>query len=98
VVYISTNSKINTYKRIVYSYLVMLGFMGGIAELIIAAGHLLIFFTKRSYYSWMLNKLYQVESNCHDESDSNVSDNQVGTKLQKSFKTRITSLIKSKMI
>mmetsp|Transcript_34651 Transcript_34651/g.40110 ORF Transcript_34651/g.40110 Transcript_34651/m.40110 type:complete len:98 (+) Transcript_34651:266-559(+) len=53
----------DTYERTVYSFFDMFGFLGGIAELFRASGFIVIsFFTKRSFYSWMLSRLYQVES------------------------------------
>ena len=62
-VYINLDPQLDLYQRTVYSFLDMLGFIGGIFELLKIFGYLTVsYFIKRNYYSSILSKLYHVES------------------------------------
>ena len=63
-VYINLDPQVDQYQRTVYSFLDMLGFIGGIFELLKTFGYLLVcYFIKRAYYSSIISKLYHVEAN-----------------------------------
>ena len=61
-VYITLDPQVDQYQRTVYSFLDMLGFIGGIFELLKTFGYLLVsYFIKRAYYSSIISKLYHIE-------------------------------------
>ena len=62
-VFITLDPQSDLYQRTVYSFLDMLGFIGGIFELLKTFGYLTVsYFIKRNYYSSILSKLYHIES------------------------------------
>ena len=61
-VYITLDPQVDQYQRTVYSFLDMLGFIGGIFELLKTFGYLLVcYFIKKEYYSLIISKLYHIE-------------------------------------
>ena len=62
-IFITLDPQLDFYQRTVYSFLDMLGFIGGIFELLKTFGYLTVsYFINRNYYSSILSKLYHVES------------------------------------
>ena len=60
--YITLDPQVDQYQRTVYSFLDMLGFIGGIFELLKTFGYLLVsYFIKKQYYSSIISKLYHIE-------------------------------------
>ena len=60
-IFLNLDPQVDLYQRTVYSFLDMLGFIGGIYELFRIFGHLLIgYFIHKIYYSSILSKLYHI--------------------------------------
>ena len=61
--YITFDPQVDQYQRTVYSFLDMLGFIGGISELLKRFGYFMVcYFIKRAYYSSIISKLYHIET------------------------------------
>ena len=60
-IFLNLDPQVDLYQRTVYSFLDMLGFIGGIYELFRIFGHLWIgYFINKIYYSSILSKLYHI--------------------------------------
>ena len=61
--YITFDPQVDQYQRTVYSFLDMLGFIGGISELLKTFGYFMVcYFIKKAYYSSIISKLYHIET------------------------------------
>ena len=88
-VYITLEQEIDKHYITVYSFIDMLGFVGGIFELLKAFGFILAnFFARRSLYSSIIPQLYHIKS--EEYSNQNESNKHYKSHIKKSWNSSLS--------
>ena len=86
VIFVALDKESEEYERVVYTFLDMFGFLGGLFDFMFFSGFIFIqFFVENSYLNSAFSKLYQVKVNEY-ESNQSIKFSTLNEKVDEDFK------------